>query len=131
MNVLNHNGNIGHINDTYITLIPKVHKATKVGKFQPISLYNVIYKIMVKTMVNRLKPLLSDIILPTQSSFILSFLIFDNIIIAYKALHSMSKLRGKARYMAIKLDMSKTYSMIERRFLQDVMAKMSFSQKWI
>lgn len=62
LNVLNHNGNMEHINDTYITLIPKVQKATRVGDYWPISLCNVIYKIVAKIMANRLKSLLSDII---------------------------------------------------------------------
>lgn len=33
LNVLNHSGNMEHINDTYVTLIPKVQKATRVGDF--------------------------------------------------------------------------------------------------
>lgn len=33
LNILNNNGSIDHINDTYITLIPKVQKATRVGEF--------------------------------------------------------------------------------------------------
>lgn len=70
LDVLNNNGCIDHINDTYITLILKVHKATRVGEFRPISLYNVIYKIVAKAIANRLKPLIFDIISPTQSAFI-------------------------------------------------------------
>ena len=50
------------INHTFITLILKVHNPKRVFDFRPISLYNVIYKIISKVISNRLKPLLNSII---------------------------------------------------------------------
>ena len=46
------------INHTYITLIPKVQNLEEVVEFRPISLCNVIYKIISKVLANRLKTLL-------------------------------------------------------------------------
>ena len=45
------------MNDTQIVLIPK-KKVQSLGDLRPISLCNVIYKIVAKAMVNRLKQLL-------------------------------------------------------------------------
>ena len=45
-------------NSTFLTLIPKEQGADTPGKFRPISLCNVILKIITKVMANRLKPLM-------------------------------------------------------------------------
>ena len=56
----------------------------------------------------------------------------DNILAAYETLHTMhTGMRGKKGFMAIKLDMSKTYDMVEWRFLEGVMRQMGFDERWI
>lgn len=46
------------LNSTNVALIPKVKSPTLVFDFQPISLYNVIYRLASKVLANRLKILL-------------------------------------------------------------------------
>lgn len=62
LHVLNEEGSIAPLNHTYITLISKLQNPRKVSDFRLISLCNVIYKIVAKTMANRLKHVLNDII---------------------------------------------------------------------
>ena len=43
-------------NQTFITLIPKIPNSEEVSHFRPINLCNVLYKIISRVIVNRLKP---------------------------------------------------------------------------
>jgi hypothetical protein len=66
------NGNFDEaINVTNITLIPKKKNPTRVTEFQPISLCNVIYKLIAKVLANRLKGMLGYIISPNQGALFL------------------------------------------------------------
>ena len=105
------------LNSTFIALIPQIKNPTCVTEFRPISLCNVLYKIISKILANRLKVILPYIISPFQSAFILGHLIFDNILAAYETRHTMqSKMKGKKGYMAVKIDMSKAYDRVEWGF---------------
>ena len=85
--------NSGHmlpvLNHTHIVLIPKFKNHVKMSGFRPISLCNVIYKIIAKVLANRLKQVLPQIIASTQSAFILGRFIIGNVLVAYEALHTM------------------------------------------
>lgn len=52
------------LNQTFITLIPKVPFPDEVSHFRLISLCNVIYKVISKIMVNRLKPFMDSLVTP-------------------------------------------------------------------
>lgn len=70
-----------NLNSTYIALIPKICNLFYVTEFRPISLCNVIYKLVSKVLVNRLKPYMDLIISSPQSAFIPDMIITDNIIV--------------------------------------------------
>ena len=132
LSCLNSRSILRSINHTFITLIPKVHNPERVSDFRPISLCNVIYKIISKVIANRLKPLLNSIISETQSAFIADRLITDNILIAFESLHHMkNSCTGKKGFMAMKLDMSKAYDRVEWVFLEKILLKMGFLLAWV
>ena len=114
LHILNERGNLTSLNYTYIALIPKVHKPRKVTEFRPISLCNVIYRIITKAIANRMKPILAQIISPSQSAFIPNRLITDNIIIGYECLHKIRHSKGKRNgLVTLKLDISKAYDRVD------------------
>ena len=103
------------LNQTYIVLIKKKKKKTpySITDYRPIRLCNVIYKIIVKVIANRLKTVLPNIISPYQSAFVKGRLIIDNALIVFKALHTMNgRMKGIKGYMVLKLDMSKAYDRV-------------------
>ena len=127
------NGNFNkELNLTYIALIPKNSNPMCVTEYRPISLCKVFYKLISKTLTNRLKMVLNEIISPNQSAFIPGRLITDNVLAAYETLHTMhTRMWGKVGNMAVKLDMSKAYDRVEWNFLEYVMNRMGFENRWI
>ena len=121
-----------HLNHTFISQIPKIQNPELVSEFRPISLCNVLYKIFFKVLANRLKKILPTFITEHQSAFTKSRLISDNILVAFENLHSMQNHKSdKEGYMTVKLDMSKTYDWVEWSFLEVVMRRMGFTERWI
>lgn len=59
-----------HINNTFITLIPKKRFAKELKDFKPISLLSNVYKIIAKTLTLRLKTVMKCLISQPQGTFI-------------------------------------------------------------
>ena len=123
---------LNSINHTFITLIPKTKNPERVTEFCPISLCNVIYKLISKVLENKLKIILPQIVSDSQSAFVPGRLITDNVLVAFETLHYMHHNKiGRDGAMALKLDMSKAYDRVEWIFLEKIMSRMGFHQKWI
>lgn len=119
MNFFNGGQIPNELNETLVTLIPKVPLPESINQLRPISCCNFIYKIISKLVVLRLKGIMGDLITPNQSAFVGARVIQDNLIIAHEVFHSLKKknARGKEN-VAIKLDMSKAYDRLEWGFLK-------------
>ncbi|KAK2636060.1 hypothetical protein Ddye_030852 [Dipteronia dyeriana] len=82
------------MNKTIITLIPKVQTPESMAEFRPISLCNVLYKIIAKVLTNRLRSVLGEIISENQCAFIPGRLINDNTIVGSSVSTGLKEGRG-------------------------------------
>ena len=129
LDFLNNGIMVPDLNYTHIVLIPKIKSSEKITDYRPISLCNVIYKIISKVLANRLKLILPNLIATTQSVFVPGRLITDNFLVAYESLHAMHcRKKGRRGSLALKLDV---YDRVKWAFLKGFMTKLGFPEMWI
>ena len=122
------------VNSSLIVLIPKLSNPSSVNHYRPIILCNVVYKIISKLLVEKLRPLLDKLISPTQSAFIPNRWIAENQIIVQELLHNFKIRKTKPSLMAIKLDLQKAYDRVNWKFLYAVLLHFGFNEtftNWI
>lgn len=98
--------------------------------FRPISLCNVVYKIILKVVANGLKSVLANVISSFQSAFLKGRLITNNYIITHEIIHSF-KTKKKGKTMRLKLDMTKAYDRMEWNFLDESLCDFGFHENFI
>jgi hypothetical protein len=114
------------VNDTLIVLIPNGDDPKGLKDYHTISLCNVLYKIILKCMVNRLRPLLAEVISENQSAFI-PRMITDNALLAFECMNYMDHGSSPdSSFCSYKLDLSKAYDRVDWHFLESTMYKMGF-----
>lgn len=102
------------VNYTLVCLIPKLRVPQTVADLCPISLCNVLVRILSKVLSNRLKECLDSIISGQQSAFIQGRLLMDNALIEFKVNHSMRRhTQGKTGLIGLKIEISKAYDRLE------------------
>lgn len=119
------------INDTFLVFLPKVPCPESFKQFRPISLCTVVYKIITKVLVNRLRPMLNDLIAPFQASFIPGRQAADNIMVAQEIIHTIRRSKSKNGLMALKIDLEKAYDRVRWDFLQETLVYFGFPDSWV
>jgi hypothetical protein len=99
------------MNDTFIALIPKSDKPKSFRGFSPISLCNLLYKIISKIIAIRIKSSLSTGLSKEQFIFLDGRQITDAIGVVHEVLHSIKVKNQKA--LVLKLDLAKAYDMVD------------------
>ena len=98
------------LNVSKIALLPKSEDRSRVQNFRPISLLNTLYKIVAKVYANRMKPLLHNWILPSQTGFVPNRCILDNIFLAFEAMEWT--LENNQELSMLLLDFEKAYDRV-------------------
>ena len=112
-----------YLNRTLITLIPKIQSLETLNNYRPISLCNIVYKIITKIIVARLRLYLDKLVSPLQTAFVPGRKGIDDAIIVQEIIHTLSRKKGKVGYMAIKIDLEKAYDKLEWSFIRDMLIR--------
>jgi len=114
----------GSINSTFIAMIPKRNKTNHFGDYRPISLCNLVYKVISKAITNMIKPFLSRFLSEEQLGFLGGRQIQDAIGTAHECIHSIKKKKQKS--LILKLDLQKSYDCISWDYLRMVLIQVGF-----
>lgn len=96
----------------------------------PISLCNVLMRIVSKVTTNRLKKCLPALVSDKQSAFSEGRLLTDNALIAFEVNHYIRRKTQRVNGIAgLKLDVSKAYCRLEWVFIRNMLMKFGFHQK--
>lgn len=71
--------------------------------------------------VNRLKDVLPQLVLPNQTSFVPCRYIQNNVIIVQEAIHLMSKFQEKQGCVILKIDLEKAYDRLKWSFIEETL----------
>jgi hypothetical protein len=90
-----------------------------------------VYKVIAKILVSRMRPLLANLISPCQSAFIPDRWIAENQLIVQEILHSFKRRKVKGGFVALKVDLQKAYDRVNWSFLREVLSRYGFHEIFI
>lgn len=88
-----------------------------------------LYKILAKLLANRLKPLLTALISPQQTGFVLGWNILHNISLAWLTKDWLQHTKTLALFL--QLDFEKAFDRIEHSYIWETMECLGFSGKFL
>lgn len=120
-----------YLNKIHIVLIPEMQGPEAIVNYRPISLCNLVYKIISKIIVARIRPFLDRLICLYEAAFVRGRRGVDNFIIVQELIHSIGRTKGKNGLMVIKIDLEKAYDKIEWSFIREMIFSFNLSSNLI
>lgn len=119
-----------HIAHSNLVLIPKIDAPTKVNDFRPISVCNVVYKVISKILAKRMQPFMSTIISTAQTAFIPGREISENVLLLREIIHSFKKPTTEDQQFVLKADLAKAFDRLSWDYLFQLLPEYGFPQKF-
>jgi hypothetical protein len=99
--------------------------------FRPISLCNVIYKLIAKSLADRIQPHLPNYISQAQSAFVAGRHISSNIILTQEIIHSFTLKSWASQAFLLRLDLAKAFDRLEWNFITTALNRLGFNSHFI
>jgi hypothetical protein len=125
----NGSANLECINNSYITLVPKVSNPKTVSDYRPISLLNISLKLLTKVLANRLQLVILKLVHNNQYGFIRTCTIQDYLAWSFEYIHQCHHSRREA--IILKLDFEKAFDMIEHATILQMLQQIGFPEHWL
>lgn len=123
---------IGAINSTYIALIPKQGDLRTFSDYRPISLCNLVYKLISKIIALEINNTLSTYISPEKYRFLQDIQIHDAVETTQECMHSIHTKKMEA--IVMKVDLQKAYDSVDWTYLHIVLHRIGLQMhniEWI
>jgi hypothetical protein len=117
------------INNSFITLVPKVNNPTTVNDFRPISLINCVVKIITKLLGDRPQKVIVSLVHQNQYGFIKTRIIQDCLAWVFEYIYQCQQ--SKQEIVIIKLDFTKAFDTIEHSIIIQMMKGFGFNEPWL
>lgn len=122
---------IAHSN---LILVPKITGPTKVTDFRPISVCNLLYKVISKLLAHKMQPWMDFLISKSQTAFVPGREISENIILLREILHSFKSTKNGDGEFVLKADLAKAFDRVDWTYLFTLLPVYGFSPtmcRWI
>jgi hypothetical protein len=113
----------------FVALIPKVNSPFSLTDFRPISLLGCLYKLIAKVLAKRLDKVMDPIIASNQSAFLKGRNLVDGVVVVNEVVEAAKKKRKDC--LIFKVDFEKAYDSVEWGFLEYMLHRFGFCEKWI
>lgn len=108
----------GKLTKSIMVLILKKENPCHITDYCPISLCNVVFKLVTKTIVKRLKSNMEKVVPSNQCSFVHGRYIRNNIIICQEITYMLKSKHGRKGGLILKIDLEKAYDRLEWTFIK-------------
>jgi hypothetical protein len=121
--------NLQSINDSFITLIPKILSPETPNDFKPISLLNICLKLITKSLANRLQDVILKLVHTNQYGFLQPRNIQDCVGWSYEYIHQCKQ--GNSKTVILKLDFAKAFDAVEHEAVLKVFECFGCDARWL
>lgn len=118
------------LNAMSLILLPKRPGSETIREFRPIACLNTQYKLITRLLSDRLKYVLSGLILPNQTAFVADRLLLENVLLASELVQGYHMLSDSPK-ITLKIDIAKAFDSVRWDFVLSTLEAYLIPQQFI